>query len=245
VFEVPPNERCLTRFEKAVPRRLFPFYAWNKGAVMALTEAVIMHPARVNLPGKISYNIGVASGVDPNSMYDPFPKDQQFPSWLTEDVQGPQFLVNGKYYGASPGIAQWDIVNQFGGSDNAFDPIRQAFVDALNPAFKLPIEGLFESRLSTKGPITDISDYVDQSIPNLSYFANLSGYSPSSIFVEGEFQQQAKVESGVKGFLDKFLAAANWATGFGISNTGRADYIRSAETERQLRLAEEKERGQQ
>jgi len=245
VLKYHPTSAVLTRFEKAVPRRLFPFYAWNKGAVMALTEAVIMHPARVNLPGKISYNIGVASGVDPNSMYDPFPKDQQFPSWLTEDVQGPQFLVNGKYYGAAPGIAQWDIVNQFGGSDNAFDPIRQAFVDALNPAFKLPIEGLFESRLSTKGPITDISDYVDQSIPNLSYFANLSGYSPSSIFVEGEFQQQAKVESGVKGFLDKFLAAANWATGFGISNTGRADYIRSAETERQLRLAEEKERGQQ
>jgi hypothetical protein len=71
--------------------------------------------------------MGVASGVDPNSAYDPFPENQQFPSWLTEDIQGPQFYVNGKYYGVSPGIAQWDILNQFGGSDNVFDPLRQVF----------------------------------------------------------------------------------------------------------------------
>ena len=238
-----PTGATLTRLEKAVPRRLFPFYAWNKGAAVALAEAITMAPGRVLLPSKISYNLGVAAGVDPNSMYDPFPQDQQFPSWLTEDIQGPQFYINGRYYGAAPGIAQWDILNQFGASDNAFDPIRQAFVDSLNPAFKLPIEAITGTRLSTKGPVTDISDYVDQSIPNVSYIANLTGYSPSSIIVEREFQQQDKVERGIKGTQDKILTATNWLTGFGIYNASRPDYIRSAQIERQQRLAEEREEG--
>ena len=239
-----PTGATLTRLEKAVPRRLFPFYAWNKGAVVALAEAITMAPGRLTLPGKISYNLGVATGVDPNSMYDPFPQDQQFPSWLTEDIQGPQFYINGKYYGAAPGVAQWDILNQFGASDNAFDPIRQVFVDSLNPAFKLPVEAMTGTRLSTKGPVTDISDYVDQSIPNVSYIANLSGYSPSSIIVDRELQQQAKVESGIKGNQDKILTATNWLSGFGIYNASRTDYIRSAQIERQQRLAEEAEERQ-
>ena len=239
-----PTAATLTRLEKAVPRRLFPFYAWNKGAAIALAEAITMAPGRVSLPGKISYNLGVATGVDPNSMYDPFPQDQQFPSWLTEDIQGPQFYINGKYYGAAPGIAQWDILNQFGGSDNAFDPIRQVFVDSLNPAFKLPIEAIAGTRLSTKGPITDISDYVDQSIPNVGYIANWTGYSPSSLIVEREFQQQDKVERGIKGTEDRVLSAVNWLTGFGIYNASRPDYIRSAQIERQQRIAEERERNQ-
>jgi hypothetical protein len=239
-----PTSAVLTRLEKAIPRRLFPFYAWNKGAVIALSEAISMAPGRVNLPGKISYNLGVATGVDPNSMYDPFPQDQQFPSWLVEDIAGPQFKLNGQYYGAAPGIAQWDILNQFGASDSAFDPIRQVFVDSLNPAFKLPIEAISERRLSTKGPITDVSDYVDSSIPTVGYIANLSTYSPSSILIDGELQRQAKVESGVKTGEDRLLTAVNWLTGFGVYNASRPDYIRSAQIERQQRLAEEREKGQ-
>jgi len=209
-----------------------------------LTEAITMAPGRVNLPTKINYNLGVATGVDPNSMYDPFPADQQFPSWLTEDIQGPQFYINGKYYGAAPGIAQWDILNQFGASDNAFDPIRQVFVDSLNPAFKLPIEAITGTRLSTKGPVTDISDYVDQSIPTVGYFANWTGYSPSSIIVEREFQQQAKVEDGTKNLVDRALSVANWITGFSFYNASRRDLQRSAQIERQQRLFEEREENQ-
>jgi hypothetical protein len=239
-----PTAAILTSLEKAIPRRLFPFYTWNKGALIALTEAITMAPGRVNLPTKINYNLGVATGVDPNSMYDPFPQDQQFPSWLTEDIQGPQFYINGKYYGAQPGIAQWDILNQFGASDNAFDPIRQVFVDSLNPAFKLPLELLFDTRLGTKGPITDISDYVDQSIPNVGYFANWTGYSPSSIIIDRELQMQDKVERGIKGTEDKLISFGNWLTGFGFYNASRSDVQRSAQIERQQRIAEERERNQ-
>ena len=239
-----PTAAILTSLEKAIPRRLFPFYTWNKGALIALTEAITMAPGRVNLPNKISYNIGVASGVDPNSMYDPFPQDQQFPSWLTEDLQGPQFYINGRYYGVSPGIAQWDIINQFGASDNAFDPIRQVFVDSLNPAFKLPIEAISETSLSTKSPITDISDRVDQSIPNVGYWANWTGYSPSSLIIDRELQMQDKVERGIKTNEDKAISFANWLGGFGIYNASRTDYIRSAQIERQQRIAEERERNQ-
>jgi len=239
-----PTGAVLTRLEKAVPRRLFPFYAWNKGATVALAEAITMAPGRVNLPTKISYNVGVASGVDPNSAYDPFPQNQQFPSWLTEDIQGPQFYVNGKYYGVSPGIAQWDILNQFGGSDNVFDPLRQVFVDSLNPVFKLPLEVLFDTRLSTKSPINDTSDWVDQSVPNVGYFANWTGYSPSSIFIDGKFEQQDKVARGIKGTEDKIISAINWMLGIGVSNASRVDIQRNAEIERQQKIAKEIEDNQ-
>jgi hypothetical protein len=238
-----PTSAVLTRLEKAIPRRLFTFYAWNKGAAVALAEAITMAPGRVNLPGKINYNIGVATGVDPNSAYDPFPENQQFPSWLTEDIQGPQFYVNGKYYGVSPGIAQWDILNQFGGSDNVFDPLRQSFADSLNPAFKLPMEVLFNTRLSTKSPISDTSDWVDQSIPNVGYGANLSGYSPSSIFIDGKFELQDKFARGIKGTDDKIISAVNWFLGPSLTNMSRVDVQRNANIERQKKLTEEREAG--
>jgi hypothetical protein len=85
---------------------------------------------------------------------------------------------------------------------------------------------------------------VDQSIPNVGYIANWTGYSPSSIFVEGELQQQDKVERGIKGTEEKITSALNWLSGFGIYNASRIDLQRSAEIERQQRLTKELEEQQ-
>ncbi len=236
-----PTIGGLTGAERRTARRLFPFYSWNKGAVIALTESIVMYPGRVSWPFKASYNLGVATGVDPNSYYDPFPTDQKFPSYMTEDINGPQFVINGKYYGFQPGFAQFDVLNQFGGSDSPVDPVYTAAIESLNPGIKLPIELLTGSRMTSRNPIADISDYVDSSIPGVSYVANFTTYSPSSAIVEGELQKNAKYESGDKTDVSRVVSALNWLTGSGVREYSRPDITKLAKILENVRLAEERE----
>lgn len=242
VLRYQPTGQSLTALERKVPRRLFPFYAWNKGAVIALSETVVMYPSRVSWPFKANYNLSVATGVDPNSYYDPFPTNQKFPSYMTEDIQGPQFLVNGRYYGFQPGLAQLDVLNQFGGSDYFRRPIEEAALNSLNPGLKLPIELITGSRMNTRNPIADISDHVDSSIPNVTYYANATTYSPTSIIIDGQWERQKKYESGDKTNLSRVFSALNWLTGFSFREYSRPDVVRLAEIEENQRRAEERER---
>jgi hypothetical protein len=242
VLRYQPTGQSLTALERLVPRRLFPFYAWNKGAVIALAETVVMYPSRVSWPFKASYNLSVAMGVDPNSYYDPFPRDQKFPSYMTEDIQGPQFVINGKYYGFQPGLTQFDVLNQFGGSDYFRRPIEEAALNSLNPGLKLPIELITGSRMATRNPIADISDYVDSSIPNVTYYANLTTYSPTSIIIDGQWERQKKYESGDKTDISRALSFANWLTGFSFREYSRPDVVRLGQIEERQRRAEERER---
>jgi len=242
VLKYHPTGQNLTAWERKIPRRLFPFYSWNKGAIMALSESTVMYPSRVSWPFKASYNLSVAMGVDPNSYYDPFPTDQKFPSFMVEDINGPQFVVNGNYYGFQPGLAQFDVFNQFGGSEDALDPLWTAAVSSLNPGIKVPIELITRSRLQTGNPIADISDYVDSSIPNVSYFTNFTTYSPSSVILDGQLEKNAKYESGDKTNLSRIFSLINWATGFGLSEYSRPDIKRLGDIEENVRFAEERER---
>lgn len=240
-----PTSNMLTAIERAVPRRLFPFYSWNKGAVIALTETAVMFPGRVTLPAKASYNIAVANGVDPNSFFDPFPTDQNFPSFMTEDITGPQFLVNGEYYSMAPGMAQLDVLNQFGASQNVFEPLGVAVANSLNPIFKLPVELMTGTRIGIGSKISDMSDFIDSSIPNVSYWANWTTYSPSSLLIDGELQKNVKYEKGIKDMRDRIDSFSNWALGWGRLRTGRQDFQDLANTEDQLRRAELREEGEE
>lgn len=234
-----PTGRILTAAERRTGRRLFPFYAWNKGALIAMTEAVAMHPGRVNWPFKVNYAVASATGVDPNSMYDPFPSDQRFPSYMVEDLQGPQWVVNGKYYGLQPGFAQFDVFNQFAGPGVGLG-VYEGLTNSLNPGIKLPIELATQSRLATRNPIADVSDYVDSSIPTVSYIANATTYSPSSLFIDGSFEQNAKYESGDKTDLSRIISLVNWFTGSSVREYSRPDAGRLAKIEENIRLSEER-----
>ncbi len=242
VLRYQPTGQSLTALERLVPRRLFPFYAWNKGAVIALAETVVMYPSRVSWPFKASYNLSVAMGVDPNSYYDPFPTNQKFPSYMTEDIQGPQFVVNDRYYGFQPGLTQFDVLNQFGGSDYFRRPIEEAALNSLNPGLKLPIELITGSRMATRNPIADISDYVDSSIPNVTYYANATTYSPSSILIDGQWERQKKYESGDKTNISRVFSGLNWLTGFAFKEFSRPDVKRLAQIEENMLRAEEREK---
>ena len=201
-----------------------------------------MQPGRLNIPNKAAYNIAIASGIDPNSLYDPFPDDQLFPSFLREEMQGPQWEMGGRYYGISPGIASWDVFNMLGP-----DPIR-GIVGSTNPLLRAPIELLAGSSLGTGARINDISDYVDSSIPGVNYISSVSGTSVSgslaSLLTGGGFDPQYQFAAGNKGPQDQLMSVVNWLTGIGLKDYSRPNYINYAEIELRNKAAEEAQRNQ-
>jgi len=240
VLKFHPDVSQLASGEAKYMRRLIPFYSWTRGAVTALAESMVMAPARLQVFNKASYNIAVATGIDPNSLYDPFPDDQLFPSFLREEMQGPQFEIGGRYYGISPGVASWDVFNMLGP-----DPIR-GIVGATNPLLRAPIELLAGSSLGTGARIRDVSDYVDSSIPGVNYISSISGQSVTgtlaSLLTGGGFDPQYQYAAGNKGPQDQFISFVNYLTGIGIKDYSRPNYINYAEIEARNKAAEEANR---
>ena len=232
-----PDGSMLSTFEAKYMRRIIPFYSWMRGALPAIVEGAVLHPGRTTMFPKASYNLAVGMGVDPDSMYDPFPEDQLFPSFLTEQVLGPQFQTEGgEYLGVNPGIASVDIANMFGA-----DPVR-GIAGSVSPLIRMGPELLSGATWGTGAKIKDTSDYLDSSIPGINYLANITGFSPTGSILGtvtgGGLDPQAQVAAGNKSDLDKQLSVLNWITGFGVQNMSRPNYINYAEIEKRNREGE-------
>jgi hypothetical protein len=226
-----PNAASLTAFETKIPRRLFPFYSWVKPATIALLEASIMNPGRtITAIPKASYNLAIAMGVDPYSMYYPFPEDQMFPSFLTEETLGPQFEIGNKYIALNPGFASVDLYNTF-----LTNPV-EGVLGMTNPFLRVPLEVLAGSRLGSQAPIRDMSDFIDSSIPGVSYVSNITGRS-----ITGGFEPQRQVATGSKTALDQGISAFNFLSGLGARNYSRSSYINFAEIEARNEAAREEQ----
>jgi hypothetical protein len=234
-----PDMATLSAQEKKYLRRIMPFYHWNRGAIQAVTETLLMNPGRVVAFNKATYNIAVAAGINPDSLYDPFPDDQLFPSFLRDQMEGPLFEADGRYFGLRPGIATFDVMNQFA-SANPIDTV----LDNANPFFKIPIELLTGTRLGTQSRIRDYSDYLDSSIPGLNYAANISGQSVTgsfySLLTRGGMDPQYQFEVGNKDSRDQLISFVNWMFGIGLTDYSRPSYIRFAEQERQREQGEQR-----
>jgi len=227
-----PTPNQLSSWEKVFGRRLFPFYTWIKLASVSLAESSILNPARtVTLIPKASYNLAIAMGTDPYSMYSPFPTDQEFPSFFREEATGPQAKWGNRYVGLSPGFANLDIYNTFSAG-----PLEAA-LELSNPLLRIPLELLAGSRLSTQSPLGDISDYIDSSIPGVNYISSISGRSVTGL---GALQDQ--VERGNKTSFDQKMGAFNWLTGLSVRNYSRPNYINYAEIEERNRIAAEQKK---
>lgn len=235
VIKYHPDASLLTTAESKI-RLAIPFYSWFGKIIPALTESMIMHPGRLSTFNKGSFNWAVANGLDPESLSDPFPDDQLFPSFLTEQALGPQFIglplpgSDGQYIRTNPGIAHLDVMNTLGA-----DPLR-GVAGMISPIVRVPAELLSGGSWGTGAPINDWSDYLDQSLPGVNYIANISGVSPTGSVesvLKGEgLDPQAQVEKGNKTDFDKALAVANWITGLGFQNLSRPNYINYAEIEK-------------
>lgn len=244
VIKYHPDASLLTTAESKI-RLAIPFYSWFGKILPALVESAIMNPGRLSTFNKASFNWAMANGLDPESLSDPFPEDQLFPSFITNSTLGPQFLAealplpgaDGQYIRMNPGIAHLDVMDTLGAN-----PLR-GIAGMTSPLVRVPAELLSGGSWSTGGRINDWSDYLDQSIPGLNYLANVSGVSPTgsvvSILSGQGLDPQAQVEKGNKTDFDKYLSVANWITGLGLQNLSRPNYINYAEIERRNEAGKE------
>jgi hypothetical protein len=143
-----------------------------------------------------------------------------FPSFLTEEMIGPNFEINNQYLSVNPGFASLDIYNTL-----LSDP-AEGLVQMTNPFARVPLEIMAGSRLGSQAPIRDMSDYIDSTIPGVNYVSNITGRS-----VTGGFEPQRQVASGSKTGFDQGISAFNWLTGLGVRNYSRSSYINFAEIE--------------
>ena len=229
-----PDGSMLTPFERKYMRRIMPFYSWMRGAIPAVIESAVLHPGRAMVFPKASYNLAVSMGINPDSLSEPFPADQMFPSFLTEKVFGPQFqLPDGTYLNMNPGIAGADVLNML-----APDPVR-GIAGAISPLIRMPAELLAGGTWGTGAPIKDASDYIDGAIPGINYVSNISGSSVTgsvASLIQGKgLDPQAQVAAGNKGPLDQGLSALNFVTGAGVNNQSRQNYVNYAEIEKRNR----------
>ena len=98
-----PDSSMLTGREASTLRLIIPFYSWMSKIMPAFFESFLRHPGRVSMFPKASYNWAVASGVNPDSIYDPFPVDQAFPSYMEGRAFGPAIpRPSGRIHGHQP-----------------------------------------------------------------------------------------------------------------------------------------------
>lgn len=237
VIKYHPDASLLTTMESKL-RLAIPFYSWFGKILPALVESMVMHPGRLTSFSKASYNWAVANGLDPESLSDPFPDDQLFPSFISESALGPQFTANmlpipggdQQYIRLNPGIAHLDVFDSIG-----TDPVR-GLAGMVSPLIRVPAELLSGGQWQSGAPIKDVSDYLDQSLPGVNYISNVTGNSVTgsvgSVLSGEGLDPQAQVEKGNKTDFDKYISIANWITGLGIQNLSRPNYINYAEIER-------------
>jgi hypothetical protein len=237
-----PDGSMLTPFESKYMRRIIPFYSWLRGALPAIVEASALKPSRITVFPKASMNLAIAMGVNPDSLANPFPEDQLFPSFLTDQVFGPQFgNARDGYFGFSPGIAGVDVANQFLAGKPGEATLR-GLAGSTSPLFRIPAELLSGGSWGTGARINDASDYIDSTLPGVNYISNISGYSVTGSIVGGitgqGMDEQLQVARGNKTDTDKMLSMLNWLTGASVQNQSRPNYINYAEIEKRNAAAQ-------
>lgn len=232
-----PDGMALSQFERTYMRRMIPFYSWMRGALPAVAESLVMHPGRVTTFSKGSYALATAAGVHPDSLANPFPTDQMFPSFLSEQVQGPQLKIGGSYFSISPGIAPWDLAKTLGG-----DPagLKNGILGSVSPLIRDPIEVATGTNLSTGSPIRDWSDYVDQQLPGISNVASLTGYSPTGSvagIVSGNgLDPKSSVRKGQDtAFSGLGSGLLGLLTGVSVTNESKGSYQKIAQLEQKAK----------
>lgn len=155
-----PDGMDLTKFERDVMRRIFPFYSWTRKALPLMIESLVMAPGKVVLypkvMGELSQALTGGQGVS-----DPFPTDQLFPQWIRDKGVGPLFGSSGNYTVVNPSNPTLDLASQFG------SPLY-GIGSMLNPFLKIPAEELTKTDMNTGAPITNQADYLTKQIPGIS-----------------------------------------------------------------------------
>lgn len=217
-----PDGADLTNFENKVMRRSFMFYSWMRKAIPLVVETLVMKPGKAVIFPKALYNFAEANGVDLDSLGNPFPVDQLFPEFITDQIIGPQYGEAGDYGGINPGEPVTEMTSQWGGSAP-----QHGIGGALSPIARIPIEMYTGVNMGTGSKIMDKSDYADSQIPGLGYVARATGRSVTGL---GEPTSDVERQLVEPGFNQDALV--NFLTGIGLRDYSKPNYIRRAELEK-------------
>jgi hypothetical protein len=229
-----PDGSDMTNSEQMF-KMIIPFYSWQRKTIPLIMEAMLTNPARISVLPKASYNVAVAMGVNPDTLSNPFPDDQMFPSYLSNQITGPAFQIGGKYYGINPGFAANDILNDYLGANPA-----QTVLGSVTPLLKAPFELAAGGNVGTGARIPDASDYIDAQLPVISPIARMTGNSVTGSLVsmlQGKgLDPQYQVSKGNKTQGEaSTIGALNYLLGTGIVPMSQPNQINYAEIEKKNR----------
>lgn len=224
-----PDGSDLTNFESKYARRTFMFYSWMRKAIPLVVETLVTKPGRAMVFPKAMYALAEMNGVDLDSLGNPFPVDQLFPEFITDQVIGPQFGETGHYSGINPGEPVTELLSQWGSSDP-----QHGVGGALSPVLRVPTELYTGTNLGTGTSITDKSDYLDSQIPGIGYISKVTGRSVTGLGQPTRDVARGNVEPGMNN-----TALLSLLTGLGITNYSKPNYIRRAQLEQRDKAREE------
>lgn len=180
-----PDGLDLTRFEKQVMKRVFPFYSWTRKAIPLAIESAIVASPKVMAYPRLMELFAAINGIVPEdgTAGGAFPSDQMFPDFLRERGIGPIAGGPGNYLVVNPSTPALDIFALMGHPG-------QGAIDMLNPMAKVPLELAQGSTLGKTVPIENQADYLSRQIPGLSQAGRVSGYFGTSDSVANSDQQK-------------------------------------------------------
>ena len=234
-----PDGMDLTDFERKYMRRVMPFYSWTRKSIPLIVESAVTKPGKTMVYPKFMYGMQQMSGIQSESISDPFPEDQLFPDWIKEKGIGPIAGYGmGGFPGALAGLSRSrpgftgapegytvanpsnpfiDSVAQFAGMGR-FKDFRSGVGQMVNPAFRIPAEiGTGQTVLGT--PVDyDPNKYATENIPLVAYLSQL-----------GNVGIAGPTERGQQEGIPNTEGIINFLTALGLRGTGAS--IKQAEFE--------------
>ncbi len=180
-----PDGLDLTKTERLVMKRVFPFYSWTRKAIPLAMESAMVAAPKVMAYPHLMEAIGTAQGIqgeDPTTG-GAFPSDQMFPDWIRERGIGPVAGGPGSYLVVNPSTPALDIATMIGRPGGTL-------LDMLNPLAKVPLELSQGATLGKQVPIENEADYLARQIPGISHAGRVSGYYGTSKSVAESDEQR-------------------------------------------------------
>jgi hypothetical protein len=225
-----PDGTDLTPFERTVMKRAIPFYSWMRKSTPLILQSFAMRPGRAMVIPKTLYNFAQTMGMNPDSISDPFPQDSLLPSWLTENVVGPQWTGSFGPFGGKEGhnygfTLPGDPVT--GTIDSEVNNPISSLLNSLTPFAKVPVELASGHNLATGSAITDRSQYLNQQVPLMSI---LAGITQKNITPTG-LSDNTNVKRGNASAGVNQDAIMNFLTGMGVKDYSNPSYVKAGISE--------------
>lgn len=211
-YKFHPDSAVLAPFESKYMRRIAPFYTWFRGTLPGVIESAMLHPGRVMIANKASFNIAQTMGIDAESFANPWPEDAEVPEFMRESAYGANAMFGDQMYLLNPGFAHQSLASDFFGRGTeeggnlataTLSGAARAMWDMVTPFIKAPAELMFGTKWSSDTPIRQAGDYIDDQIPLLNYLSKSSGVSfagtlmnPGAAFEQGRPIERSEVQRG-------------------------------------------------